>query len=111
MTVVFAAPVFEPRVPWLKELSGLFKDLPNIVFPLLSTEVRGVEALRLIGQQIWKPTSASQKRAGRRSQPQRAGTFDMERHGEFVFAKRRIWIFGGKVALERPQQLQQPRCL
>jgi len=82
--------------PWLKELSGLFKDLPQHRVPLLSTEVRGVEALRLIGQQIWKPTSASQKRAGRRSQPQRAGTFDMERHGEFVFAKRRIWIFGGK---------------
>jgi len=84
------------QVPWLKELTRLFKDLPQHRVTLLPTEVRGVKALRLIGQQIWKPTAVRQKRARRRSQPRGTRTVGIERQSEFVFAKRRIWIFGGK---------------
>ena len=42
---------------WLKEISRVFKDLELHYVPLMSTEVRGLDALKEVGTTIWKTGS------------------------------------------------------
>jgi arsenite-transporting ATPase len=94
--------------PWLKRIAREFTSLRLHQVPLLAGEVRGLEALRHFGSQVWheKTDAAKRKKAGGRSrrQEQEAGK---EKRFSFVLPPApasclliapasRLLIFGGK---------------
>jgi arsenite/tail-anchored protein-transporting ATPase len=79
--------------PWLNELERKFSDLKQHRVALLAGEVRGLETLELIGQEIWFEKSApkiSRSKISKRSKSE--ATSD----AKFALGKHRISIFGGK---------------
>jgi len=77
---------------WLTELSKHFKALDLHRVLLRATEVRGIEALKSFGEQIWIGKDSPDKAVSKRekSSPLHRQT------RELSFDDRRVWIFGGK---------------
>jgi arsenite-transporting ATPase len=80
--------------PWLTALTRRFKDIRQHRVPLLAREVRGIEKLDSVGQQIWMPKPSRHAQAGKRSSSRKS--MAEVAPDDFSFAERRIWIFGGK---------------
>jgi arsenite-transporting ATPase len=94
--------------PLLKEIAREFKALRLHYMPLLSTEVRGLDALREFAQTVWSQGKADAVVQGREgvakqknvfvSAPMRQRTSESEEDNESAFhlEPRRVLIFGGK---------------
>ncbi|HEV8367320.1 MAG TPA: ArsA family ATPase [Pyrinomonadaceae bacterium] len=82
--------------PWLKELERLFEGVRQHRVRLLAIEVCGIDSLELVGRQIWMPTRSKRNSKAKRAVGRSRPTAKMERQSDFTFAKRRIWVFGGK---------------
>jgi arsenite-transporting ATPase len=76
---------------WLNELSKHFRSLNIRRVPLRVNEIRGVEALKKFGEQIWIGNRVAHPNVAKSARAQKYQT----REG-FSFDERRIWIFGGK---------------
>jgi len=77
---------------WLTELSKHFKALDLHRVLLRATEVRGLEALKSFGEQIWIGTDSPAEAVIKR---EKASPLHRKTK-ELSFDDRRIWIFGGK---------------
>jgi arsenite-transporting ATPase len=80
--------------PHLKELERRFKNLQIHRLALQPAEVRGIEALDVLGKQLWSSSTKPKTKQGsrRRSTPE----IETSDKSDFPLAGRRIWIFGGK---------------
>src|SRR5215470_3393653 len=77
---------------WLGELSKHFKSLKLHKVPLRASDVRGIEALKSFGEEIW---------IGKKSQPETVGKREKQvkldpQTRDLSFDDRRVWVFGGK---------------
>jgi arsenite-transporting ATPase len=77
---------------WVSELSKHFKSLKLHRVPLRAREVRGVEALKSFGEEIWAGKEAPRKTVG---EPSKGSQVHQQSKG-FALDDRRVWIFGGK---------------
>ena len=77
---------------WLGELSKHFKSLKLHQVPLRATDVRGIEALKTFGEEIWIGKKSPQKTVSKRMKPSQL----YQQTGDLSFDDRRVWIFGGK---------------
>jgi len=82
--------------PWLKELGRLFEGVRQHRVPLLANEVCGIDSLELVGRQMWRPTRSIRNSKTKRAVGLSRPTAKSQHQSDFTFAKRRLWVFGGK---------------
>jgi arsenite-transporting ATPase len=78
---------------WLGELSKHFKSLKLHKVPLRASDVRGIEALRSFGEEIWLGKESPPETVGKQAKQSQQLYPQMK---DISFDDRRVWILGGK---------------
>jgi arsenite/tail-anchored protein-transporting ATPase len=82
--------------PWLKEISKSFENLKFHYLSLMPSEVRGLEALQSVGEQIWNTKTSAKRVAAHQGKPAQKAVPAKSTKPSFQFESRRIVMFGGK---------------